>query len=104
MDFKSELLKTNQKLANQGIKLRIEQRGNKLSLRGQLPSQRNPAETKDQRISLGLETNMEGLSKAEKKLNFLSLQIEHKQFDWRNWSKQKQKISALSTQNNLEKI
>ena len=94
MNFKSELLKTNQKLAHMGIKLRIEQRGNRLNLRGPLPCQKNPNKTKDQRISLGLDTSIEGLSKAEKTVNFLYLQLEHKQFDWRQWSKQKNNKSS----------
>ena len=47
MNFKSELLNINQKIANKGIKLRIEQRGSRLGLRGPLPCQENPEKTKD---------------------------------------------------------
>ena len=78
------ILSINQKIANKGIKLRIEQRGNRLGLRGPLPCQNNPKNIRDQRISLGLDTNIDDLKKAEKTLNFLYLQIEHNQFDWNN--------------------
>ncbi len=104
MNFKSELLKTNQKLANKGIKLRIEQRGNKLNLRGLLPCQKNPNKTKDQRISLGLDTSLEGLTKAEKTVNFLYLQIEHNQFDWKNWSKTNSNRTSAGNAHDIEKI
>ncbi len=103
MNFKSELIKTNQKLAHKGIKLRIEQRGKKLNLRGPLPCQENPTEIKSQRISLGLDTSLEGLSKAEKTIEFLYLQIEHKQFDWGNWSRERSNKQTKTTDINLEK-
>ena len=85
MSFKSELLKVNEKLAQKAIKLRIEKRGHRLSIRGPLPCEDNPNKTKDQRISLGLEPNAINLAQAEKTLNFLYLQIEHNQFNWRNY-------------------
>ena len=93
MNFKSELLDINQKLAAKGVKLRIEQRGQKLNLRGPLPCQNDPKQIKNQRISLGLNTTIEGLKQAEKTVNFLCLQIEHNQFDWENWSQKKTKYS-----------
>ncbi len=102
MDFKSELLNTNQKLAAKGVKLRIEQRGNKLSLRGPLPSQVDPQEIKNQRISLGLNATVEGLKQSEKTANFLALQIEHNQFDWGNWPNKKNQVSYKDNQTNIQ--
>ncbi len=104
MSFKSELLNINQKLAQKGIKLRIEKRGHRLSLRGPLPCQDNPNETKDQRISLGLEPNETGLEQAAKTLNFLYLQIEHNQFNWENWSQSKSNSTAKNNQSNIEEV
>ncbi len=104
MNFESELLMANKRLAKKGIKLRIEQRGNKLGLRGKLPSQKDPNQTKDQRISLGLDINTEGLSKAEKTVDFLSLQIEHNQFNWENWSKHQTQKPLKNNHVNLDKI
>ncbi len=104
MSFERELIITNQKLAERGVKLRIEKRGNRLSLRGPLPSQKNPNLTENQRISLGLETNIEGLKQAEKTLNFLYLQIEHKQFDWGNWSKKNSNKSQKYYPKDIEEL
>ncbi len=104
MVFKSELLKINQKLAQKGIKLRIEKRGHRLCLRGPLPCQFNPGETKDQRISLGLEANSVGLEQAEKTLNFLYLQIEHKQFEWKSWSQSKSGFTYQKHKSNIDEI
>ena len=104
MSFKNELLKVNQRLAEKGVKLRIEKRGNKLSLRGPLPCQNKLGETKDQRISLGLEPNSIGLEQAEKTLNFLYLQIEHKQFDWKNWSKKKSRSTSEKDSSNIDNL
>jgi len=104
MSFKSELLKVNEKLAQKSIKLRIEKRGHRLSIRGPLPCEDNPNEKKDQRISLGLEPNAINLAQAEKTLNFLYLQIEHNQFNWRNWSQSKSNSSPKKDQSNIEDV
>ena len=104
MSFKSELQKVNEKLAQKSIKLRIEKRGHRLNIRGPLPSQENPNETKDQRISLGLEPNAINLAQAEKTLNFLYLQIEHNQFNWKNWSQSKSNLSPKKDQSNIEEV
>ena len=72
MNFTSELLDINQKLAAKGVKLRIEQRGNKLNLRGPLPCQNDPKTIKNQRISLGLNPTIDGLQQAEKRPKFHS--------------------------------
>ena len=63
MNFQSELVKINQKLSNKGVKIRIEQRGNKLNLRGQLPSQKDPKKTKEKK------TNSEDKMELRQRLN-----------------------------------
>ncbi|WP_041391435.1 site-specific integrase [Prochlorococcus marinus] len=87
MNLNKDLVKINQNLASSGTKLRIEQRGSRLSLRGPLPCQESPKEFKVQRISLGLPSNQKGLQQAEKLLQLINLQIEHEQFNWERWSK-----------------
>ncbi|KGG16434.1 MULTISPECIES: site-specific integrase [unclassified Prochlorococcus] len=103
MNFKSELLNVNQKIASKGIKLRIEQRGNRLGLRGPLPCPKDPSQKKDQRISLGLNTSINGLEQAEKTLNFIDLQIQHNQFDWKNWAQKNSKNSSTNHSLELDK-
>tara|TARA_B100001250_G_scaffold413070_1_gene446008 strand:+ start:1062 stop:2237 length:1176 start_codon:yes stop_codon:yes gene_type:complete len=82
----NHLININDSLASKGSKLRIEQRGCKLNIRGPLPCKTFPGEVKTQRISLGLPTNAEGLKQATKLLELINLQLEHKQFNWQNWS------------------
>ncbi len=87
MNFNNQLLNLNQKLSTSGAKLRVEQRGQRLCLRGPLPIQETPHKLKTQRISLGLPSNPEGLKQAEKTLQLILLQLEHQQFNWENWIK-----------------
>ena len=54
MDLRNSLNALNAQLAVQGTRLRIEQRGQSLNLRGPLPLRDEPSKTKVQRISLGL--------------------------------------------------
>ncbi len=93
MNFNQELEHFNKTLSEEGSKLRIERRGRKLSIRGSLPCQRSPKSLRNQRISLGIEANEHGLSKAKELLQLISLQLEHNQFSWENWGR------GLSTEN-----
>ena len=54
MEFKSALETANAQLAARGSRLRIEQRGRRLNLRGSLPLRGDPSQNGLQRISLGL--------------------------------------------------
>ncbi len=85
MDLNTQLTNINKDFASKGIKLRIEKRGNKLSLRGPLPCPKAPTEIKNQRISLGLSSDHEGIFQAKKFAQLISLQLEHKQFNWDAW-------------------
>ena len=88
MHLGKELLKINHALSEKGVKLRIEQRGGKLNLRGPLPCRLNKGITRIQRLSLGLPSSQEGLHDATKKLQLILLQIDHNQFEWKHWSTQ----------------
>jgi len=85
MNVIQEINNVNDKFATQGSKLRIEKRGEKLNIRGSLPSKEDKNNFKIQRISLGLKADISGLEEAEKKLQLINLQLELNQFDWINW-------------------
>ncbi|KGG12866.1 MULTISPECIES: site-specific integrase [Prochlorococcus] len=102
MTLNSELRNINLNLASEGVKLRIEKRGQKLSIRGPLPCNKSHENFKVQRISLGIPASSEGLIQALKKLQLVSLQIEHKQFTWENWSVKKQEKTKSNYQTEIE--
>ena len=85
MNVNQEIDNVNDKFATQGIKLKIEKRGEKLNIRGSLPSKGDENNFKIQRISLGLDANLSGLEEAKKKLQLINLQLELNQFEWVNW-------------------
>ena len=85
MNLIQEISNVNDKFATQGSKLRIEKRGEKLNIRGSLPSKEDKNNFKIQRISLGIKADISGLEEATKKLQLINLQLELDQFDWINW-------------------
>ena len=85
MNVIQEINNVNDKFATQGSKLKIEKRGEKLNIRGSLPSKEDKNNFKIQRISLGLKADISGLEEAKKKLQLINLQLELNQFDWMNW-------------------
>ena len=85
MNVIQEINNVNDKFATQGSKLRIEKRGDKLNIRGSLPSKEDKKNFKVQRISLGIKADISGLEEAKKKLQLINLQLELNQFDWINW-------------------
>ena len=84
MNVNQEINNVNDKFATQGSKLKIEKRGEKLNIRGSLPSKEDNNNFKIQRISLGLKADISGLEEAKKKLQLIDLQLELNQFDWIN--------------------
>ncbi len=85
MNLIQEINNVNDKFASHGSKLKIEKRGEKLNIRGSLPSKEDKNNFKFQRISLGLKADISGLEEAKKKLQLINLQLELNQFDWINW-------------------
>ena len=71
MNIIHEINTLNKKFASDGCKLRIEKRGEKLTIRGSLPSKENKQILKIQRISLGLNADKSGLEEAQKNCNSL---------------------------------
>ena len=85
MDLRSRLEDLNAQLAAQGTRLRIEQRGRSLNLRGPLPLQSSPSRSKVQRLSLGLQADPGGLQEAEATLHEVQRQLERNRFNWDDW-------------------
>ncbi len=85
MNVIQEINNVNDKFATQGSKLRIEKRGEKLNIRGSLPSKEDKSNFKVQRISLGIKADISGLEEAKKKLQLINLQLELNQFNWIQW-------------------
>ena len=110
MNIIQEINTVNDKFATKGSKIRIEKRGEKLNIRGSLPSKENKNHFKIQRISLGLNADLMGLEEAKKKLQLINLQLELNQFDWINWIKnynkneKKDDLEFLSKINKFEKF
>ena len=86
MELKSALNTANSQLAAQGSRLRIEQRGRRLNLRGPLPLRGDPGRSGLQRISLGLMADPTGISQALSTASLVQLQLEQRSFDWTLWS------------------
>ena len=69
MNLRNELVSLNTRLEVEGCRLRIEQRGQRLNLRGPLPRRDGQQGFSMQRISLGLKADVMGLQDAEQTLH-----------------------------------
>ena len=104
MNVIQEINNFNDKFATKGSKLRIEKRGDKLNIRGSLPSKKNNNNFTVQRISLGLKADSAGLEEAKKKLQLITLQLDLNQFNWINWVKNPHKEEIKNELKFLTKI
>ena len=85
MDLRNSLNDLNAQLAVQGTRLRIEQRGQTLNIRGPLPLRDAPSTFKVQRISLGLPADASGLQEAKETLDQVQRQLDRDRFSWGDW-------------------
>ena len=85
MDLRNSLTDLNAQLAVQGTRLRIEQRGQTLNIRGPLPLRDAPSTFKVQRISLGLQADAAGLQEVKEALNQVQRQLDRDRFNWEDW-------------------
>ena len=97
MALSNQLNKINTDLSSRGIRLRIEQRGGLLNLRGQLPCKQEEGKSKIQRISLRIEATQEGLKEAQRTLELVHLELERKQFKWNHWAQESNHTKQTST-------
>ena len=88
VDLSGDLSRINAALRKEGIRLRLEQRGQRLNLRGPLPCRSTAGQTRVQRLSLGIPATSEGLQEAQQLLQLVHLQLRRDQFDWQQWAEQ----------------
>ncbi len=82
----TELLRQrNQQLAGSGCRLRLEQRGRSLVLRGPLPRPDGEPGMAVQRLSLGLDASPEELERALQRLQEVQQELEEGRFAWSRW-------------------
>lgn len=81
------LASVNTRLKAARIGLKIERRGEKLSLRGTLPPRPDSARLRDtqQRVPLSLPANKAGLKKIEETAKVIAVQLIQNTFDWRDY-------------------
>ncbi len=99
MNIIHEINLINENFALKGSKLKIEKRGEKLNIRGSLPTKKDDNINKIQRISLGLNADFLGLEEAKKKLQLINLQLELEQFKWSDWTNS---TRIKNKENNME--
>ena len=75
----------NALLAEGGVALRLERRGQRLGLRGPLPCRQGGDRFRVQRISLGLAADGPGLEEARSRLRRVQQQLQQHSFDWASW-------------------
>ena len=99
MNLRNELVSLNTRLEVEGCRLRIEQRGQRLNLRGPLPRRDGQQGFSMQRISLGLKADATGLQDAEQTLRLIQRQLERQRFAWSDWVEHRtQGVTTASTE------
>ena len=108
MELPSQLIAANEELAAQGSRLRIEQRGQKLGLRGTLPCRDDRARQSVQRISLGLNADPKGFEEASQTARMVQRQLERGTFKWEDWRSQvirpTASVAALAPESAIERF
>ena len=96
VDLSADLAAINASLSAEGIRLRLEQRGRRLNMRGPLPCRTTPGQSRIQRLSLGVSATAAGLQEARQLLQLVDLQLRREQFDWEQWSRNDPKKQQAS--------
>lgn len=108
MELPSQLITANEELAAQGSRLRIEQRGQKLGLRGTLPRRDDRARQSVQRISLGLNADPKGFEEASQTARMVQRQLERGTFKWEDWRSKvirpTASVAALAPESAIERF
>ena len=102
MDILTELDAINRQLAKGGTRLRIELRGKTLNIRGPLPDRLAPELLRRQRLSLKLNSDIDGLREAEQTLRLIQRQLQRGSFNWVDW--QSSNLKNTSQRNVVEAI
>lgn len=97
-DLAARLADHNALLAAAGIDLRLEQRGQRLGLRGPLPCRGGTGRPVVQRISLGQPASEAGLVAALGQLQQVVAQLQAGTFDWSQWARRGSRAPAAAGQ------
>jgi integrase len=83
----SQINRVNQRMKLAQMELRIERRGEKLSIRGILPPRPHSEHDRphQQRLSLNLPATPTGLKQAERQIKIITAELLQERFDWRNY-------------------
>lgn len=89
MDISGKIRQVNGRLKASRVGVTVEQAGDRLRLRATLPPPpgSEKAEPYQQRVSLGLLANPDGLRQAEREARLLGAQIAARDFTWERWGK-----------------
>ncbi|MEB3262308.1 MAG: site-specific integrase [Cyanobacteriota bacterium] len=77
----------NERLAQSGVALRLERRGERLGLRGPLPNRHGTGPGPVQRIALGQPADAAGLERAQAQLRDVLAQLQRGTFQWEQWGR-----------------
>ena len=97
MNLRNELVSLNTRLEAEGCRLRIEQRGQRLNLRGPFPHRDGRQGATTQRLSLGLTADASGLLEAEQTLRLVQRQLDRQRFNWCDWGEPSQSKSFAAS-------
>jgi integrase len=83
----SRIAQVNQRLKAAQLRLQIERRGDRLSLRGTFPPRPDSVrlQSHQQRLPLGLPATLDGLKQAEKEAKIVAVRLLEDRFDWRDY-------------------
>lgn len=81
------LVSFNSRLAQSGVALRLERRGDRLGLRGPLPCRHGTGTSPVQRIALGQPADPSGLARAQAQLRDVLAQLQRGTFQWEQWGR-----------------
>ena len=95
MNLRDELVALNARLESEGCRLKLEQRGQRLNLRGALPHRDGRQGTVIQRLSIGVKADEAGLQQAEQTLRLVALQLKRGSFSWSDWGERSKAHAAL---------
>ncbi|MBM5788696.1 MAG: site-specific integrase [Cyanobacteria bacterium M_DeepCast_200m_mx_001] len=87
----------NTLLAEGGVALRLERRGQRLGLRGPLPCRHGGGRFRVQRLSLGLAADGPGLEEARQRLRRVQQQLQQQSFDWAAWGPPPERATPAAT-------
>lgn len=100
--LEAALKELNERLKAGKHRARIEQRRNRLYARATLPDRKDPTQSRQQSLALGLDATLEGVRQAEMHAMRLSFQLLDKSFRWADWTDDRSTSSEAGYQLTVE--